>query len=300
MKDVGRQGWIDKTDRRQYDRIVIRQFSEVSAMNRGRKILVTILIVIFSAVALVAVWKIVDILMDYGKSESTYQSAAEQFITTPAPVEDGEDAEEEAFTAETVDVFVENQQKAIIEVDFEMLQGENPDVVGWLYCKGTRINYPVVQGSDNVYYMDHMYDGQWNSGGSIFMDYRNTPGFADGNTLIYGHHMKDGSMFENLVGYREQKYYNRNMFMWYVTPEQDYLLLPFAGYVTDSTSSAYQMQFGSDEEKQNWLESRVSQSDFESAIVPTAEDTIVTLSTCSYEYANARYVVQCILRPVGE
>jgi len=266
-------------------------------MSKRVRTLLIIGIVVFLVIAIVSGWKVVSILKNYRDSEKAYEDAADEYTVWD---ETQDDAAPTPMTAEAFEEAVANPRRPILDVDFDSLQAENGDVFGWIYSKGTQINYPVVQGSDNVYYMDHMYDGQWNSGGSIFMDYRNTPGFADGNTLIYGHHMKDGSMFENLVGYREQKYYNRNMFMWYVTPEQDYLLLPFAGYVTDSTSSAYQMQFGSDEEKQNWLESRVSQSDFESAIVPTAEDTIVTLSTCSYEYANARYVVQCILRPVGE
>ncbi|MBQ6583391.1 MAG: class B sortase, partial [Mogibacterium sp.] len=82
-------------------------------------------------------------------------------------------------------------------VDFDELLKINPDVQGWLYQKDTVINYPVVQGQDNDEYLHTLVDGTWSGGGTLFVDYRNQSNFGDFNSIIYGHHMKDGSMFRS-------------------------------------------------------------------------------------------------------
>ena len=111
---------------------------------------------------------------------------------------------------------------APIDVNFGALNAMNANVVGWLYCEGTPINYPVVQSTDNSYYLNRLYDNQSNSAGAIFMDAQNAPDLSDVNTIIYGHNMKNGSMFASLQNYDEQWYYGEHPVMYYLTKDHDY------------------------------------------------------------------------------
>ena len=88
-----------------------------------------------------------------------------------------------------------------IQVDFDVLSKENQDVIGWLYCPDTSINYPVVQAADNEYYLHRLLDDSKNAAGTLFMDYRNSADLSDWNSVIYGHNMKNGSMFGSLPDY---------------------------------------------------------------------------------------------------
>ena len=90
-------------------------------------------------------------------------------------------------------VEVEARETELIGIDFDALLAENKDIVGWIYSENTPINYPVVQGRDNDYYLHRMLDGTNNIAGTIFMDSRNDPNLGDYNTIIYGHNMKNGT-----------------------------------------------------------------------------------------------------------
>ena len=107
----------------------------------------------------------------------------------------------------TAEAEEEEVETAPIEVDFEGLRKENSDVAGWIYCPDTVVNYPVMHGEDNDLYLHHLVNRQYNFAGCIFEDCRNTPGQKDPATILYGHHMKDGSMFAMLHKYTDQKYY---------------------------------------------------------------------------------------------
>ena len=87
--------------------------------------------------------------------------------------------------------------------------------------------------------------------------------------------------------------------IWFLTSEQDYMLLPFSAYITDPTSDAYTMEFSSAEEREAWVDQRIAFSCVESMVEVSADDPIVTLSTCTYEYDNARFVLHCAVRPIG-
>ena len=99
---------------------------------------------------------------------------------------------------------------SLVSVDFEKLTAEYPDTVGWLYCEGTPINYPVVQSKDNLRYLRRLPDGRYNAAGSLFADYRCKEVAASGNYIIYGHNMKNGSMFGTIVRYKCQNYYDES------------------------------------------------------------------------------------------
>lgn len=181
-------------------------------------------------------------------------------------------------------------------VDFEALRKVNPDVVAWIYIEGTDLSYPVLQGEDNSYYLYRLLDGSDNIAGSIFLDYRSEHDLSGRNSILYGHNMKNGSMFKTITYYKEQAFYDEHPRCMILTPDGNYLLEFFAGYVTDLNSQAWKMEFASDEEYAQWLEEAVSQSVFTSNTVPSAQDRVVTLSTCSYEFDNARFVLLGILK----
>ncbi len=197
--------------------------------------------------------------------------------------------------AEGTDTGQKNAQEIPVTADFAALQKSNPDIVAWIYSPGTKINYPVVQGTDNDYYLHRLVNGQKNAGGTLFMDCNNEKTFTDDNTIIYGHHMKNGSMFAGLEKYKEQSYYDAHPVLYLLTPEKSYRLVVFAGFVTASDSPVYTLQFP-DEDRQSWIEKALKQSDFQTDVRVAADEPVVTLSTCDYTYEDARYVVLGILR----
>lgn len=185
-----------------------------------------------------------------------------------------------------------------INVDFDALINTNADIKAWLYSPDTKIDYPVVQSQDNSYYLYRFMDGSYNPSGTLFMDYRCTGDFSGKNTVIYGHHMSDGSMLASIVEYKDQAYYDEHPVMFLNTLEGNFRLDIFAGFVTWYDSRVYTFDFDSRTEFNEWITLMRSYSDFESDVEFGPDDRLVTLSTCTYEYDNARYVLMAKLVPI--
>ena len=183
-----------------------------------------------------------------------------------------------------------SHETAPIEVDFDALAEKNGDIIAWLYSEDTPINLPVVQSTDNDYYLRRMIDGTWNSSGSLFADCRNASDFSDQNTIIYGHNMKNDEMFGTLPNYKDQSYYDEHPVMWLLTPNGDYKIELVAGYVTETTSDVYSFD-QSEEAVFSTVQQVIENSTFTTDAVIHQGDRFLTLSTCSYEYDNARYVL---------
>ncbi len=177
------------------------------------------------------------------------------------------------------------------EIDFDALKKKNKDVKAWLYSEGTPINYPVVQGPDNQYYLYRMFNGEYNGKGSLFIDFRCEKPFRDFNTIIYGHRMKDGSMFHDLIEYRDKSYYEKHKIMQLTTPKKKYDVHVFAVVTIPADSDLYRSSFRSDVEKENYLQQILAKNETEMGVSVSSEDHIVMLSTCTYEYDDARLVV---------
>lgn len=182
------------------------------------------------------------------------------------------------------------------EVDFTQLREINPEIVGWLYLEGTEINYPVAQAKDNQWYLEHMFDGQTNSTGCPFLDAGNADDFSDRHSVIYAHHRKDGSMFGRLKLFKEQDYYEAHPRFLLITEQGRYVMEIFSGHVSRHDGDAWKLQFADDQEYEAWLNVVAERSSIDTGIVPEKTDRILTLSTCSYEFSNARYVLHGILR----
>ncbi len=225
---------------------------------------------------------------------SEYKAGAKAYTELSEYIEPSESEETSQISTESDTEPIESINWPT--VDFEALTEINGDFVAWIQIEGTQINYPVVQGEDNKYYLKHLFDGKWNSSGCIFLDYRSASDMSDPHTAIYGHHMKNGTMFSDLMKYKKQEFYDEHPTGYLLTPNENYVIEFFSGYVAKSDSDAWQLGFATEEEFGQWLEDARGKSCFESSTVPTAADKILTLSTCSYEFDNARFVLHGILR----
>lgn len=177
-----------------------------------------------------------------------------------------------------------------ISVDFASLAEENADTVAWLYSKDTPINYPVVQSTDNDYYLRRGFNGKYNYYGTLFADYRTSGEFSGKNTLIYGHNMKNAEMFGSLINYKEQEYFDAHPLLWLFTPEKNYKIKLVAGIEVPGTSELFDALANPDE-AEKVIRDAIENSTFKSDYTYSEDDRFVTLSTCSYDYADARYIV---------
>lgn len=246
-----------------------------------------LLLAFFTVLLLFSSWKLASELLSYKEGQDSYESL-EQYVsfetaaTEPLPP---------AQTEEPVETETEEPDKTQWpKVDFVQLEAINPDVVGWIFIEGTNINYPVVQGEDNDYYLSHLFDRSSNSSGSIFLDAYCAPDFSDSHSILYGHHMKDKTMFYSLMEYKDQAFYDTHPEGMLITPQGNYKLRFFSGYVSDTWSDAWEMDFVTNDFG-TWLQDIAERSCFSSPYAPVPSDNIVTLSTCSYEFEEAKFVV---------
>lgn len=181
------------------------------------------------------------------------------------------------------------EQKFELKINFSVLESKNSDTVGYIYSEDTPINYPIVQGYDNQYYVNHRFDGAYSSFGTIFVDYRQPSDFSGSYTVLYGHNMDNGSMFAELLKYRTQDYYDNHKEMLIHTPDKKYTLEVFSGYVASVDDFCYTAIDGAD--MSSLISYAKSCSYFASDVEVSSDDKIVLLSTCAYDFKNARFVV---------
>lgn len=261
-------------------------------MKKGILIVIIILLVL---VLLFSGWKMLGILADYRQGEAMYEEM-DQFVsipeTTVKPTVATEPTEEitepEAESVKTEKTFTAP------EVDFEKLWKVNKDVVGWIYIPDTKVNYPILQGRNNDQYLRHMINGKYNTAGSIFLEAGIADDFSSRNNPIYGHNMKNGTMFADVSKYKQQKFYDEHPVGFLVTPEKTYTVFFFSGYVLSAYGNAWDTSF-SEAEFGKWLDKACSKSYFASDVTPTKDHKVLTLSTCSYETDTSRFVVHGIL-----
>ena len=245
-------------------------------------IVLTLALIVAVAVFCFAAYNLFHIYTEYKKGTDEYNHIEQMAVTERAP----ESTEEASDT--------EQGPQPPFDVDFAALQGVNPDVVGWIYIEALDgISYPVVQGEDNEEYLHTTYENNYNFAGTIFIDYENSRDFSDCNTLVYGHNMKNGSMFGRLKKFSEdQTTYEKSKYFWIFTPEKDYRYEIISAYTTGVNSDTYTLFKGPGDEFQEYLDTIKGYSEIETDDTElTIKDRIVTLSTCTGNDAT-RYVVQ--------
>ena len=264
----------------------------IKLSQKDRAVLISALVFVLVVVFLVAGIKLYSIVHEYRVAQRSYNKLSDQFVSASTPAPQGSQTSQgQSGQAADPQPGVVLADPSPISVDFDALLAKNSDVKGWLYSEGTVINYPVVQAADNDYYLHRLYDGSYNGSGSLFIDYRCYSGLQGRIAIIYGHHMNDGSMFASLVEYRKQEYYDAHPVMYLNTPQGNYQVELFSGFITAADSAVYVMGFADDEEYAAYLMKMKAFSEFDCDVTPTVDDRIIVLSTCTYEYNNARYVV---------
>lgn len=193
---------------------------------------------------------------------------------------------------------LEEQAAYLWDVDLAGLRQTNPDVLGWISIPGTRLDYPFLQGKDNQYYLNHTWQGKRNAAGSVFLECEVSTDFSDFNTIIYAHNMKNGSMFGSLRQYRTQSHYQANPYIYIIDDSGLRRYEIFAAFEAEVVSYTYRLDVDTPEKKLAFLDYSAQHSVLETDIVPTVEDSVITLSTCTGNGYDHRWVVQGVLTGV--
>lgn len=247
-------------------------------------VLSKILLFVSFAVLCFSAYKIYSITNEYGKAEKEYDNLR-KFVS-----ENTDD------TSSMVEKSNEGGKitKLPPVIDFDGLSKINDDITGWIKIDDTPINYPVLQSKDNQYYLYKTMEGVNNSSGSIFMDYNVNKDFTSLNTIIYGHNMKNKSMFATLLNYEDKNYFDLHKYVWVITPDANYKYEIFSAYKCTVNDGRYQTEFEG-EEYSKYLESSISKSYYDTGVSVNENDKIVTLSTCTNNDKDERYVIQAKL-----
>lgn len=212
-----------------------------------------------------------------------------------------EEIKEKVSVEEKTDTEQEVQQpKVEIPIDFEALQAQNSDVYAWIKIPETNVDYPIVQSpDDNEYYLNHDINGKEKVEGAIFTENYNTKTFEDPNTVIYGHDMKNGSMFQSIHKYMDRSFFDSNREIIIYLPDSILHYKIFAAHLYDNRHLLMSFDFWNKGEYKEYLDSIFSMRNMnafvDTSMEVTNEDKIITLSTCYAGIASQRYLVQAVL-----
>ena len=243
-------------------------------------------------------------LVQYRQGDETYAQAQELAGLPDLPAADVTDGSGEASGSagadgageapEEVPVWQDPYAQALKDMDFSALRQQNPDVLGWILIPGTRVSYPVVQGTDNSYYLDHTWRGGKNSVGAIFMECRNSSDLSDFNTIIYGHRMNNRSMFGTLSQYKSRSYWQAHPYVYLTDDSGTHRYEIFAAGEVSVDSDVYRLGLRSDSSRQSFLDSCLALSALNTGVTPHTYDKVLTLSTCTGNGHATRWVVQAV------
>lgn len=235
-----------------------------SRSKKTRRLASKVIIICLAGIMLVSGWRVYTIVRGYLADRAVYNRISE---------EAGDD------------------------IDFDALRKINPDIIGWLYYEGTVIDYPVVQGENNDMYLSMLFDRTWGGCGTLFADCITEAPFRQFNTIVYGHHMKDGTMFACLKELRDSEYCAKQPKLELTTPEGRFDLEIYAFLNEPADSNVYTTNFHDEESKQGYLDLINSLAAYVTSVSVSTQDRLVMLSTCAYEFEEARYIVVCKMVP---
>lgn len=243
------------------------------------RVIIVVCVLIFAG----SLTKLILIFHEYNSAVSEYDDIADEFTTIGS-----EDVTGAAVTGESVEVRQtdENGKETVfvfqpLNVDFASLKAINEDVIGWIQFETFNLSYPIVKDPGGNYYLRRTIKKQKNSAGTIFVGTVNNSNFQDTNTIVYGHNMKNGSMFGQLGRYKQKSYFENNQYFRIYTPGGMQRYQIFSVYKTDVNGSAYLVwSWTGGEEYKKWIEELKSKSMYETGVSISENDIIVTLSTC--------------------
>lgn len=257
-----------------------------------RKNIYRIILAISLILIVVAAVNIVILSREYRAGINEYK-ALEKYVEV---VDNTKPVQKEKEETEEVQ---EEVKKSVIpvslQIDYAQLKAINEDFVGWLYYEPLELSYPIVRGNDNEYYTHYTFENENNSSGAIFLDFLNRPNFQDFNTIVYGHNMRNGTMFGSLKKLlNDNSIIEENPYFYIFTEDKAFMYEIASVYITNSESKTYDL-IETEEDQSNYIEyiKSVSTWTWGKDIVP--QDKIVTLSTCHGLHSTNRTVVHGVL-----
>lgn len=249
-----------------------------------RKIMSDIVLVVAIVVFLFSGYKLYSIFSEYKKGADEYENIAE---TVLVPIQSESD--------QNTDV-EDKPEEQRFAVDFGKLQEMNKDVVSWIrFDESQAISYPVVQGPDNSKYLYTTFEGKRNAAGTLFIDYKNSKDFTDSNTFIYGHNMKNGSMFGQLRKYKSSDFCSENPFFYIYTPDGNCAKYQvFSVCIVEDASESYHKQYSDDKEFEEYISYVRGLSLYSVDVEVNAGSKIVSLSTCTNVSDEERLLIHAV------
>ena len=264
-----------------------------------RKALRAVLLMVFvvSTALMVHQW------LDNADGEAAYNDAMDiamqvkepEVPAQPQPTEIPVEATEPVTYWVPVQVEGDPVMEEMAEINIAALREENEDVLGWIRIPDTRIDYPLLQGEDNDFYLKHTWQKQRNSVGSIFLEHLNRPDLTDFNTIVYGHNMRDKSMFGQLDNYSIEGFWETHPYVYIAIDSGVYRYEVFAFLQAPVDSVTYSIRPQRDDTKQEFIDYSMEHTWIDTGVRPVITDRILTLSTCTGRDYSARNVVQARL-----
>ena len=191
------------------------------------------------------------------------------------------------------------QLQAMAEINLAALRQVNPDVVGWIRIPDSEVDYPIVQGSDNEYYLTHRWDGKSLAAGAIALECSTLPDMTAFHTILYGHNMADGSMFASLRRYRRAAYWQSHPYVYLATDQGCFRYEVFSAYQAAVDGGTNTLGLDQSGEQEDYIQMAVQNTVIATGIRPVTSDRILTLSTCSGAGYETRWVVHARLKMVS-
>lgn len=243
-----------------------------------------LLLLVGIALIVIALVMLIPDLLSRKQANDTYEDLSEAYVKIEAPITFEENKEEEVNA---------NWWYEDVVIDMEALQEINPDIVGWIRFDNLEIiSYPVLYSGDDEKYLRSDIYGNKTTAGCIFIEGANNPDLNDYHTIIYGHNMKNLSMFGSLRKYKNDGFYEDNQYFTVYLEDRAYRYQIFAYYDVPETDQIYTIGFGPDDTYQSFIDKMISRSYKDTGIEVTKTDRVVTLSTCSSE--GNRFVVHAV------
>lgn len=257
------------------------------------RILINIVLVI---ALLFGSYKVISKVLDYKKADKVYddikkikETREKQLVSKAQSNDNYKVGNSEVDDNKEVKPYIHYNKTTLDLSDI------NKDYRGWINIDGTNIDYPVLQAKDNNYYLKKDINKNYLPSGSIFLDYRNNR-FEDSNTVIYGHYMRNNTMFGELKKFKDKKFFDKNNKIYIETPDGKKLEYKiFSVYTTDANYNYIQTSFNSKSDYKQFLNKIKNKSLYNTNVEVSENDKILTLSTCSYEFENARTVIHAKL-----
>ena len=242
-----------------------------------KKVIRFIVLIIGLSLVAYSGYHLFKIYSDYNTSDKTYEKLQDEYA-----VDDSKKNDDSTKGSEAQSPWYDD-----IDIDFAGLRSENPDVVGWIYFENEDISYPVMYSGDNSYYLRKTFKREHATAGSIFLEGSNKTDFSDCHTIIYGHNMKNGSMFASLKDVIKEEWYNNenNKYIALITENENCKYQVFSVYQIETEEYYLQTNISNFKEFVEKIKGR-SKKDFNVDIKET--DSILTLSTCA---DNTKYRV---------